>query len=216
MSRILVNKASGDSVLQVLEKKARKNCQIVPFLPMCFQYMGKMGSICHFPRALPASNAGHCSQILVLSSIWGTQKGLWQWHFSCCVSQHLGILRPPSTAKQEKTQNDKSTLFYPPPGHGQKIHLWTSIPITSFSGHGTGACIGSATLLEGADQAIFTQCRLIEGPWRTTKHSILFKSKKTEFPELGIRQKGRVQKGLKETWHRTSPTSFQLHTWDME
>ena len=34
VSRILVNKASGDSVLQVLGNKARKNCQIVPVLPM--------------------------------------------------------------------------------------------------------------------------------------------------------------------------------------
>ena len=36
--------------------------------------MGKMGSICHFPRALPASIWGHCSQILVFTGIWGTQK----------------------------------------------------------------------------------------------------------------------------------------------
>ena len=36
--QILVNKASGDSVLQVLGNKARKNCQIVPALPM---YRGK-------------------------------------------------------------------------------------------------------------------------------------------------------------------------------
>ena len=34
MSQILVNKASGDSLLQVLGNKARKNCQIVPVLPM--------------------------------------------------------------------------------------------------------------------------------------------------------------------------------------
>ena len=34
VSRILVNKASGDSVLQVLGNKARKKCQIVPALPM--------------------------------------------------------------------------------------------------------------------------------------------------------------------------------------
>ena len=34
VSQILVNKASGDSVLQVLGNNARKNCQIVPLLPM--------------------------------------------------------------------------------------------------------------------------------------------------------------------------------------
>ena len=32
--RILVNKAFGNSVLQVIGNKARKNCQIVPVLPM--------------------------------------------------------------------------------------------------------------------------------------------------------------------------------------
>ena len=42
VSQILVNKASGDSVLQVLGNKARKNCQIVPALPM---YMGQIGTI---------------------------------------------------------------------------------------------------------------------------------------------------------------------------
>ena len=77
-------------------------------------YMGKMGSICHIPRAVPASIWGHCSQILVFASMWGTQKGVWQWHISCCVSQHLGILRPQNNVKQGKTQNDKSTLFYTP------------------------------------------------------------------------------------------------------
>ena len=40
-----------------------------------YLYMGKMGSICHFPRALPASIWGHCSQVLVVTSIWGVQKG---------------------------------------------------------------------------------------------------------------------------------------------
>ena len=35
VSQILVNKASGDSVLQVLGNRARKNCQILPVLPMC-------------------------------------------------------------------------------------------------------------------------------------------------------------------------------------
>ena len=77
-------------------------------------YMGKMGSICHFPCAFPASIWGRCSQVLVFTSMWGTQKRVWQWHFSCCFSQHLGILGLPNTAKQGKTQNDKSTLFYPP------------------------------------------------------------------------------------------------------
>ena len=37
-------------------------------------YMGKMGSICHFSRVLPASIWGHCSQVLVFASTSGTQK----------------------------------------------------------------------------------------------------------------------------------------------
>ena len=39
-------------------------------------YMGKKGSICHFPRALPASIWGYCSQVLVFTSIWGSQTGV--------------------------------------------------------------------------------------------------------------------------------------------
>ena len=42
VSQILVNKASGDSVLQVLGNKARKNCQIVPVLPMYRAPLGKV------------------------------------------------------------------------------------------------------------------------------------------------------------------------------
>ena len=34
VSQVLVNKASGDSVLQVLGNTAQKNCQIVPVLPV--------------------------------------------------------------------------------------------------------------------------------------------------------------------------------------
>ena len=53
---------------------------------------------------------------------------MWHCHFSCCVSQHLGILGPPNTAKQRKTQNDKSTLFCPPTGGwGQKALICCTI-----------------------------------------------------------------------------------------
>ena len=44
----------------------------------CTLHMGKLGSICHFPRALCASIWGHCSQVLVFTSIWGAQKGVWE------------------------------------------------------------------------------------------------------------------------------------------
>ena len=80
-------------------------------------YVGKMGSICHFSRALPASLWGH-SQVLVFASTWGTQKGAWQWHFSCCFSQHLSILEPRNAAKQGNAKMTNRPLFTPPP------HSW--------------------------------------------------------------------------------------------
>ena len=75
--------------------------QVNPWLHgmRCLLYMGKTGSICHFPRALSASIWGHCSQVLVFTSIWRHKKGVWEWHFSCCFSQHLGILGPPKHCK---------------------------------------------------------------------------------------------------------------------
>ena len=97
-----------------LEARGTQKPEARPSESMTPLYMGKMGSICHFPRALPASIWGHCSQVLVFTSTWGTRKGVWQWHFQCCFSQHLGILQPQNTVKQGKRENDKSTLFYPP------------------------------------------------------------------------------------------------------
>ena len=51
-------------------------------------------------------------------------------------SQHLGILWPPTTAKQGNTENDKSTLFYPPalpPKAELKVtHLRWRSPISGF------------------------------------------------------------------------------------
>ena len=79
-------------------------------------YMGKMGSICHFPRELPASIWGHCSQVLVFTSIWGKHKhrGVTMTLF-VLFSPASGYLGTPNTAKQGKAENDTSTLFYPPP-----------------------------------------------------------------------------------------------------
>ena len=76
-----------------------------------------MGSICHFSRALPASIGEHCSQVLIFNSIWGARKkGCPNHTFRAVLSRHLDILGTPQhTTKQGKTQNDKSTLFYPPP-----------------------------------------------------------------------------------------------------
>ena len=77
--------------------------------PVCGQ------TICHFPRALPASIWGHCSQVLVFTIIWGTHKkrGLTRTLFVLFFPAS-GYLEPQNTAKQGKHENDKSTLFYPP------------------------------------------------------------------------------------------------------
>ena len=54
----------------------------VEFCGSCPLHVGKMGSIYHFSRALPASIWGRCSLSLVFNSIWGahththTQKGV--------------------------------------------------------------------------------------------------------------------------------------------
>ena len=40
-------------------------------------YMGKMGSICHFARALPVRIWQHCSQVLLfVASIWCAEEGV--------------------------------------------------------------------------------------------------------------------------------------------
>ena len=41
--------------------------------PVCGQNWGEFR---HFPRALPATIWGHCSQILVFARIWGAHKGV--------------------------------------------------------------------------------------------------------------------------------------------
>ena len=84
--------------------------------------MRKMGSIYHFPRALPVSIWGHCSQVPVFTRVWGTHtKGCDNDMFHVLFSQHLVILGLPNTAKQGITQNDKSTLFCPPPPTGPPL-----------------------------------------------------------------------------------------------
>ena len=84
--------------------------------------------------------------VLVFSSIWGAQKGVLWWHFSCCFSQHLVILEPPNTTKQGKTQNAKSTLFTPPQGWPRQAFLSLalynspSLHTVSFGGEGKLFC----------------------------------------------------------------------------
>ena len=81
---------------------------VVPFFrgPL---YMGKKGSICHFPRALPASIWGHCSQVLVFTSTWGTRKGgltMTRFVLFFPASGHLGSPKCCKTRETRKWQID--------------------------------------------------------------------------------------------------------------
>ena len=100
------------------------------------RYMGKMGSICHVPHALPASIWGHCSRVLVFASIWGTQKGDGDSDtFRAVFSQHLGILGPPSTAKQGKfsAATRLLSIHISLGNHARMLHSFT--PFTQDSLH---------------------------------------------------------------------------------
>ena len=77
-------------------------------------YVGKMGSICHFPRALPASLWGHCSQILVFANIGAHKKGRGNDTFRAVFPSIWVFWDPQTLQNKGKTQNDKSTLFLPP------------------------------------------------------------------------------------------------------
>ena len=80
-------------------------------------YMGEMGSICHFARALPASLWGHCSQVLVFASIWGAhKKGCDSDTFRAVFPSIWVCWDPPSTAKQGKTQMTNRPCFTLPQG----------------------------------------------------------------------------------------------------
>ena len=72
-----------------------------------------MGSICHFPCALPASIWGHCSEVLFLLAFGAHKKGCDSDTFRAFfpVSGHLETQKH---CKTRETQNDRSTLFYPP------------------------------------------------------------------------------------------------------
>ena len=43
--------------------------------PLNPRKQAEWGRLVVFPRALSASAWGHCSEVLVFASIWGTQKG---------------------------------------------------------------------------------------------------------------------------------------------
>ena len=78
-------------------------------------YMGKMGSICQDPRALPASIWGHCSQVLVFTSIWGAHKKGCDDDIFVLLFLASGYFGTPKHCRtREKTKWQISTLLYPP------------------------------------------------------------------------------------------------------
>ena len=62
----------GDKLKETNQAQTRVFADFCANLPL---YMGKMGSICHFSLALPASIWGDSSQVLVFTSDWSTQEG---------------------------------------------------------------------------------------------------------------------------------------------
>ena len=84
----------------------------------------KKGSTCCCSHSLSASICGDCSQVLVSTSVWGAQEGVWQWRFSCYFSLDLDIFGSPHLVKQGKNaKNDKSTLFHPTPHNPHLLSL---------------------------------------------------------------------------------------------
>ena len=83
----------------------------------------KMGSICHSFRYLPAGIWGHCSQVLVFTSISATQKGSDNETLRAVFSQHLGTLRPPNTAKQREHSKWQIDPALPPHKEGRGLYI---------------------------------------------------------------------------------------------
>ena len=77
--------------------------------------MGKMGSICHFPRDFPASTWGHCSHILVFLQAFGAhKKGCDNGIFRAVFPSIWLSWDPPNTANKGKRKMTNRPLFYPP------------------------------------------------------------------------------------------------------
>ena len=61
---------------------------------------------------------GHCSQVLVLLTFGARKRGVTVYFFVPFFPASGNLGTPPNSAKQGKTQNDKSTLFYNPTYRG--------------------------------------------------------------------------------------------------
>ena len=92
------------------------------FLTEIFLHMGKEGPICHIARALPASIWGHCSQILVFTSIWDP-------HWKGCVDDLFRAVFPSiwvswnrqTLQKKGKRRMTTWPVFLPPPPPPRKF-----------------------------------------------------------------------------------------------
>ena len=105
--------------------------------------MGKMGSICRFYCALPASIWGHCSQVLVLLAFGarththtkGCDNGTFVLFLA--ASGYLGTSRYCKTRKHTKCQIDRvlpptCTFFLPaPPGPLRGEREFSRHPVTA-------------------------------------------------------------------------------------
>ena len=78
----------------------------------CPLFLGKILSICHFSCVLPASICVHYSQVLVFTSAWDTQKGLWDFSVLCFLAS--GYLGTPKHCKTREAQKWQIDPFLPP------------------------------------------------------------------------------------------------------
>ena len=76
---------------------------------------GQDGVDLSFPRALPASIWGNCSQVLVFTSIWGTQKRVWQRHFRAVFPSIWVSWDPQTPQNKGKRKMTNRPCFTPPP-----------------------------------------------------------------------------------------------------
>ena len=80
--------------------------------------MGKMGSICHFPRALPASIWGHCSPVVVFTSIWGAHKRGVTMTLFVLFFKAYGYVGTPKHCKTRENAKWQIDPLLPPQGGG--------------------------------------------------------------------------------------------------
>ena len=86
MFAILISCYSRKVALQVVSwRTPLKQCHQGSVKTCIGHGVGQNGTdFVSFSCALSTSIWGHCSQVIVLTSIWLAQEEVWQWHSSCC------------------------------------------------------------------------------------------------------------------------------------